>query len=115
MVTRGCRTTVVRWPENCVCAARATRAAVSPVESEMRWISIGVADAAMCLIVTDGAYAVNARDQAFRRSSSRADTAPIGTRTCSSESRSRTVTASSSSDSWSTVIAHGVPISSCRR
>ena len=51
----------------------------------------------------------------FRRSTSNWRTPAIGTRTCSSESRSRTVTASSSSDSWSTVIAHGVPISSWRR
>ncbi len=51
----------------------------------------------------------------LRRSTSNWRTPEIGTRTCSSESRSRTVTASSSSDSWSTVIAQGVPISSCRR
>ena len=39
----------------------------------------------------------------------------IGTRTCSVLSRSRTVTASSSSDSKSTVTHHGVPTSSWRR
>ena len=82
----------------------------------MRWISIGVAGDAMGRIVTDGADAVNAvRSASLRRSTSNWRTPAIGTRTCSSESRSRTVTASSSSDSWSTVIAQGVPISSWRR
>ena len=82
----------------------------------MRWISIGVAGDAMGRMVTDGAGAVNAAAVAsFSRSSSSWRTPAIGTRSCSSESRSRTVTASSSSDSWSTVIAQGVPISSWRR
>ena len=39
----------------------------------------------------------------------------IGTRTCSTESRSRRVTESSSIVWWSTVIPQGVPISSWRR
>src|SRR6218665_818903 len=40
---------------------------------------------------------------------------PSGTRSCTIVSRSRTVTASSLSDSKSMVIQNGVPISSCRR
>ena len=48
-----------------------------------------------------------------RRSS--ATRSAIGTRTCSVVSRSRTVTASSSRESKSTVTHHGVPISSWRR
>ena len=48
-------------------------------------------------------------------SSSHARTPLIGSRSCASESRSRTVTVSSSSVCSSTVKAHGVPISSCRR
>ncbi len=50
---------------------------------------------------------------ARRRSSPRRSAS--GTRTCSVVSRSRTVTASSSSESKSTVTHHGVPISSWRR
>ena len=50
---------------------------------------------------------------ARRRSSDRSPS--IGTRTCSVVSRSRTVTASSSSESKSTVTHHGVPTSSWRR
>ncbi len=47
-----------------------------------------------------------------RSSSTRRST---GMRTCCIESRSRTVTVSSLSVSWSTVMPNGVPISSCRR
>ena len=50
---------------------------------------------------------------ARRRSSDKRPS--IGTRTCSVVSRSRTVTASSSSESKSTVTHHGVPTSSWRR
>ena len=42
-------------------------------------------------------------------------TPSTGTRSCAIESRSRTVTAPSSSESTSTVTHHGVPISSWRR
>ena len=51
---------------------------------------------------------------ATRRASSSASPS-IGSRSCSSESRSRTVTVPSSSDWWSIVTPNGVPISSWRR
>ena len=57
--------------------------------------------------------------QPFRALSSRSTiscvTPSTGTRSCAIESRSRTVTAPSSSESTSTVMHHGVPISSWRR
>src|SRR6478735_12110595 len=41
VVMRGCRITLVGWVVNCACAALATLAAVSPVPSAIRWISMG--------------------------------------------------------------------------
>ena len=55
-----------------------------------------------------------AQPSPVRRRSSLSKSA-MGTRTCSVVSRSRTVTASSSSESKSTVTHHGVPTSSWRR
>jgi len=52
---------------------------------------------------------------ASRRSRMSRVTPSTGTRSCAIESRSRTVTAPSSSESTSTVMHHGVPISSWRR
>jgi hypothetical protein len=52
---------------------------------------------------------------ARRRRSSSSPTSSSGMRTCSSVSRSRSVTVRSSSVWWSTVTPHGVPISSWRR
>ena len=54
-------------------------------------------------------------DQNPSRSPTVVSSSSIGTRTCSVVSRSRTVTALSSSESKSTVTASGVPISSWRR
>ena len=61
-----------------------------------------------------GIYALR-RQQGGRRSASHSRTTPIGIRSWLIESRSRTVTASSSRLSKSTVTQYGVPISSCRR
>ena len=55
------------------------------------------------------------RQSAASRSATFARAPPIGMRSCSSESRSRTVTVSSSSVCSSIVSPYGVPISSCRR
>ena len=55
------------------------------------------------------------RHGASKRRTSSSGSSSIATRSCSSESRSRTVTVRSSSDWWSTVTQHGVPISSWRR
>ncbi len=67
--------------------------------------------------VTSGQTAASlglVHDVASRPASS-AGSSSIATRSCSSESRSRTVTVRFSSDSWSIVTHHGVPISSWRR
>ena len=61
------------------------------------------------------AVTADGRQQPGRRAPSQAGTSASGTRSCVMESRSRTVTASSSSVSKSTVTQYGVPISSWRR